>query len=107
MIPSSPIIVSGAPGSPYTRKMLGVLRYRRIPYSFVHLGTAQSRGLPQPKVALLPTFYLPGTAGELEPVTDSSPIIRRLERDYGGRSVIPPDPVAALIDFLLEDYADE
>ncbi|MES2195548.1 MAG: glutathione S-transferase family protein [Pseudomonadota bacterium] len=107
MVPSSPVIVSGAPGSPYTRKMLGVLRYRRIPYSFVHLSAAQSRGLPQPKVSLLPTFYLPGPTGKLEPVTDSSPIIRRLEREYSGRSVIPPDPVAAFIDFLLEDYGDE
>ncbi|WP_312162069.1 glutathione S-transferase N-terminal domain-containing protein [Phenylobacterium sp.] len=102
-----PIALSGAPGSPYTRKMLAVLRYRRIPYRFLPPSGPALAGLPQPKVSLLPTFYLPDENGELAAVTDSSPIIRRLEREHEGRSLIPSDPALAFIDELIEDYADE
>lgn len=102
-----PIALSGAPGSPYTRKMLAVLRYRRIPYRFLPPSGPALAGLPQPKVSLLPTFYLPDQNGELAAVTDSSPIIRRLEREHEGRSLIPSDPALAFIDELIEDYADE
>jgi len=101
------ITLLGAPGSPYTRKMLAVLRYRRIAYRFLVRGSPELKGLPQPKVALLPTFYLPGETGELEAVTDSTPLIRRLEREHAGRSVIPSDPALAFLDELIEDYADE
>jgi glutathione S-transferase len=94
----------GAPGSPYTRKMLALLRYRRIPYQLI-LGATD--GLPRPKVALLPTFYLPNAAGQIEAVVDSTPLIRRFEREYPDRAVVPTDPVGAFIDYLLEDYADE
>lgn len=104
---TAPIALSGAPGSPYTRKMLAVLRYRRIPYRFLPPSGPALAGLPQPKVALLPTFYLPDDAGDLQAVTDSTPIIRRLEREHEGRSVIPPDPALAFLDELIEDYADE
>lgn len=99
--------LSGVPGSPYTRKMLAVLRYRRIPYRFIAHVDAASRGLPASKVRLLPTFYVPGPDGALQPVTDSSPIIRRLEADYLWRSIIPADPAVAFLDMLLEDYGDE
>ena len=103
-----PIAIRGAPGSPYTRKMLAVLRYRRIPYRFlVGLWTKdQVDSLPSPKVDLLPTFYFETDDG-VEAVVDSTPIIRRLEADVLGRSVIPHDPALAFIDYLLEDYADE
>jgi len=104
---TDPIALSGAPGSPYTRKMLGVLRYRRIPYRFLPPSGPALAGLPQPKVPLLPTFYLPDEAGALQAVTDSTPIIRRLEREHAGRSVIPSDPALAFLDELIEDYADE
>ena len=100
------LALRGAPGSPYTRKMLALLRYRRIAYRLLVSHSAVA-SLPQPKVALLPTFYFPDGQGGLEAVVDSTPIIRRLERDYGGRSVIPPDPVMSFIDELLEDYGDE
>lgn len=103
----SPIALRGAPGSPYTRKMLSLLRYRHIPYRFMIRPHGPIKGYPSPKVELLPTFYMPGADGALEAVVDSSPIIRRLERDVTGRSVIPPDPVMQFIDNLLEDFADE
>jgi len=97
----------GAPGSPYSRKMLAVLRYRGIPYR-VHWGTHRNppAGYPVPKVALLPTFWFPGENG-LEAVTDSTPIIDRLDREHADRQVRPADPLLAFLDRLIEDYADE
>ena len=38
---------------------------------------------------------------------DATPLIRGLETECEGRSVIPPDPALAFLDALLEDYADE
>ncbi|MBR7618510.1 glutathione S-transferase [Phenylobacterium sp. 20VBR1] len=101
------VALSGAPGSPYTRKMLAVLRYRRIPYRFLMSGSAAQAAMRQPKVQLLPTFYLPDETGTLQAVTDSTPIIRRLEREHSGRSILPSDPALAFLDELIEDYADE
>ncbi|MBX3485612.1 glutathione S-transferase N-terminal domain-containing protein [Phenylobacterium sp.] len=100
------VTLSGVPGSPYTRKMLAVLRYRRIPYRLI-LASHSPEGLPRPKVSLLPTFYFPDAAGEIQAVTDSTPIIRRLEGMFAGRSARPSDPALALIDAILEDYGDE
>jgi len=101
------ITLEGAPGSPYTRKMLALLRYRQIPYRFLFMGDAAKLGWPQPKIRLLPTFYFPDGQGEPQPVTDSTPIIRMLEQAYPTRQVVPSNPVVALIDRLLEDYGDE
>ncbi len=102
------IELMGAPGSPYTRKMLAVLRYRRIPHNIIWgSGMMTNKNYPKPKVQLLPTFYFPDETGELEAVVDSTPIIRRLESDYRERSVIPDDEVLCFLDLLIEDYADE
>ena len=97
----------GAPGSPYTRKMLAVMRYRRIPYRLMVQGAPELAEYPKAKVPLLPTFYLPGPGGAIEAVTDSTPLIRRFEKEYPERSVIPADPALAFLDLLLEDYGDE
>ena len=102
-----PIDLMGAPGSPYTRKMLSLMRYREIPFR-VHWTTGEvPEGFPKPKVRLLPTYFLPGKDGELEAVTDSTPLIRRFEKDYEGRSVIPDNRVLSFLTDLIEDYADE
>jgi len=108
MVADDRIALTGAPGSPYTRKMIALLRYRRIPYRIMWGGHHPSpEGYPLPKVKLLPTFYFPKAGGELEAVVDSTPIARRLEADFEGRSVIPADPVIAYLDALIEDYGDE
>jgi glutathione S-transferase len=101
------LALRGAPGSPYTRKMLALLRYRHIPYQLLIPSAEVEEQLPKAKVQLLPTFYFPDEEGGVEPVVDSTPIIRTLESHYPGRSVIPSDPVLKFLDFLLEDYADE
>lgn len=104
---SEPLLLMGAPGSPYTRKMLAVLRYRRIPHALIIRGSPRLASLPAPRVELLPTFYLPNAAGSLEAVTDSTPLITRFEAEYPTRQVRPADPVLRFLDSLLEDYADE
>jgi len=99
--------IVGAPGSPYSRKLRAALRYRRIPYAWIQRGAPEARGLPRPKLELLPQLIRAGADGALAAHTDSTPLLRELEAAYSGRSLIPSDPVVACIDALLEDYADE
>ena len=104
---SAPLRIVGVPASPYSRKLRAVLRYRRIAYAWVNHGSPESRSLPQPRVSLLPQLILAGEDGALVARTDSTPLIRLLEGRTAERSVIPPDPVIAFLDALVEDYADE
>ena len=106
---AEPLLLKGAPGSPYTRKMLAYMRYRHIAYRLMigDQGDQEGRALPQPKVSLLPTFYLPNSAGELEAVVDSTPLIRRFESMFTGRETVPDAPALRLLHDLIEDYADE
>jgi len=104
---SSPLVLLGAPGSPYTRKMLAALRYRRIPYRLLVGSHRTPTDRPKPKPQLLPTFYFTNDDGSIEAVVDSTPLLRRFERDYPDRKLVPPDPAIAFLDYLLEDFADE
>lgn len=95
--------IVGVPGSPYSRKLRAVLRYRRLPMLWVNQGSPEAEALPRPKVSLLPQLILDGEAR-----TDTTPLIRELERRApNDRSVIPTDPAIAFLDALLEDYGDE
>lgn len=96
-----PLTIVGIPGSPYSRKLRAVLRYRRIPHVWVTQFSPEARGLPKPRVELLPQLVLPRDDGTLEACTDSTPLIRRLEAMYASRAVVPPDPVVAFLDALL------
>jgi glutathione S-transferase len=105
----TPLKMVGAPGSPYTRKMRALLRYRRIPYQLIIRNSREDVDLPKPKVGLIPQFILPDEADPSRVVAevDSTPLIRRFERGFSGRQAVPSDPALAFVDYLLEDYADE
>lgn len=103
------ITLIGNTPSPYTKKMLALLRYRRIQYSILWANppeVLEAKGIEPPKVALLPTFIFEDK-DEPYAMVDSTPIIRKLEQSHNGRSVVPNDPAVAFIDYLLEDFADE
>jgi glutathione S-transferase len=103
-----PLTIVGAPGSPYSRKLRAVLRYRRIPHCWVLNFSKESRDLPKPPVSLLPVLVFHDASGRpAEASIDSTPLIRRLERESAGRAVVPARPGLAFLDALLEDYADE
>ncbi len=107
-MPDDRLTIIGAVGSPYSRKLRAVLRYRRIAYSWVHQGSPEAVGLPRPRVELLPQLILPGEGGEAAARTDTTPLVRELEQRFAsGRSVIPDDPAMAFLDALIEDYGDE
>jgi len=109
-----PLEFMGVPGSPYTRKMLALLRYRRLRYRLLpgsrhraKTDVGRYRPRPEPKVPLLPTFYGLNDSGSEVAVCDSTPLIREFEALSPERSVIPDQPALALINSILEDYGDE
>ena len=109
MASPEPLRLIGVSGSPYTRKMLALLRYRRIPYAITWGQPAEvlaAMGIEPPRPVLQPTFLF-NEAGKPVAVCDSTPIIRRLETLFSGRSVIPGDPALAFLDYLIEDFGDE
>ena len=100
----------GGIGSPYTNKMLAVLRYRRVPHRFVQMGSPEELGTvhpPVPKAAqrLLPKIVWPDDSA----TNDSTFLIEELEQKYrpGVRSLRPPHGGLAFLSDLLEDWADE
>src|SRR5690606_6827275 len=98
----------GGYGSPYSRKMRAVLRYRRIPFRWIPHTSREARDVPPVPVALIPVLVFPGENGAPpSAMIDSTFQIRRLEETFRERSVLPPDPALAFIDALIEDYADE
>lgn len=110
MSSETPLRLIGGTASPYTMKMISLMRYRHIRYA-VTWGMPDTildkMGIERPKLAFMPTFLFEGDDGRPVATCDSSPIIRRLESMYDGRSVLPTDPALAFIDYLLEDFADE
>ena len=104
------IQIFGATPSPYTQKMISVFRYKHIAYeAFMGnvVGRLHKLNIEPPKPLLLPTILLKDESGELQPTTDSTPIIRRLEKEYPARKLLPEDPALSFINYLLEDFGDE
>ena len=65
--------LAGGTASPYTQKMLALLRYRRVPYAITWGQIEQAceaLGVAQPKPVFMPTFFFEEENG-LKAVTDS------------------------------------
>ncbi len=107
---SDPIKVFGNVGSPYTQKILSLLRYKNIPYTVSWGDVVQNLSfldIQPPKPLLLPTIVLKDKNGSDICKTDTTPIIRYLEDIYKDKSVIPNSYVLGFLNYLLEDFADE
>jgi glutathione S-transferase len=103
-----PLKLVGGYGSPYSRKMRAVLRFRRIPFTWILRGSKEDVGIPAVPVALIPVLVFPGEDGKPdEAMIDSTFEIKRLERIFPERSIVPRDPALAFLQGLLEDYGDE
>tara|TARA_X000000368_G_C22973170_1_gene686379 strand:+ start:19 stop:1122 length:1104 start_codon:yes stop_codon:yes gene_type:complete len=104
------IKVFGNVGSPYTQKILALLRYRNIPYSVSWGDVVHNLSLlniEPPKPVLLPTLIFKDNNNNDICKTDTTPIIRHLEKIYKDKSVIPNSPVLSFLNYVLEDFADE
>jgi glutathione S-transferase len=96
--------ILGGLGSPYSMKMLAILRYRRLPHVWVQLNDRNAYEIANVKPAVIPVIRYPD--GTLH--NDSTPMILDLERAHPGeRSIVPDDEAQAFLAFLLEDMADE
>ena len=107
---NNPIKVFGNSGSPYTQKILALLRYRNIPYQVSWGDVVHNLSLldiQPPKPVLLPTLIFEDEEKDYLCKTDTTPIIRYLEKTYEDKSVIPNNPVISFLNYLLEDFADE
>ena len=107
---NNPIKVFGNSGSPYTQKILALLRYRNIPYQVSWGDVVHNLSLldiQPPKPVLLPTLIFEDEEKNYLCKTDTTPIIRYLEKTYEDKSVIPNNPVISFLNYLLEDFADE
>ncbi|HUY29018.1 MAG TPA: glutathione S-transferase N-terminal domain-containing protein [Candidatus Binataceae bacterium] len=103
-----PLKLVGGYGSPYSRKMRAVLRYRRIEFRWIMRGSSAEVGIPAVGVALIPVLVINGENGAPdEAMIDSTFQIKRLEALVAERSIFPPDPALAFLHAMLEDYGDE
>ena len=94
----------GSLGSPYSRKMRSIMRYRRLPHDWV-LRTERNRDeIAHLKPALVPVLQYPDTD---QMKNDSTPLAYDLEDRHAGRSIMPDDPCHAFLSHLIEDMADE
>lgn len=86
---SLPIRIVGAPGSPCSRKMRALVRYRRIPHRFIVRNSRADRDLPPVPVALIPIVIV-GSNEETAPVIEESyrQLLRVLDAHLSSRPFV-------------------
>lgn len=100
----TPYRIFGSELSPYSVKVRSYFRYKAIPHEWVLRSSSNMDEFRRhAKLPLVPLVLGPdGTA-----LQDSTPILERMEAAFPEPSIHPPEPVAAFVSALLEEYADE
>ena len=101
---ATPYRIFGLELSPYSVKVRSYFRYKRIPHEWVvrHLGN-MDEFTKHAKLPLIPLVL--GADGSA--MQDSTPILETLEAQHPEPSIHPPEPHAAFVSALLEEYGDE
>jgi glutathione S-transferase len=101
---SDPYRIFGAELSPYSVKVRSYFRYKGIPHEWIVRNVHNQAEFDRyAKLPLIPLVIAPDGSA----MQDSTPIIERLEAAHPEPSIHPPDPVAAFVSALIEEYADE
>ena len=106
-----PYKVVGGDGSPYSCKLRGVFRYRRIPFLWTPQYVLSDKGMgsvfdthfPKLRARVIPVMVRPdGTYAN-----DSTPLILELEDTFSERALVPKNAGQAFLAALVEDFSDE
>jgi glutathione S-transferase len=101
---AAPYRIFGIELSPYSVKVRSYFRYKGIPHSWVvRSGDQMEEFRRYAKLPLIPLVV----AADGASLQDSTPIIETMEASYREPGIHPPDPVAAFVSALIEEYADE
>jgi glutathione S-transferase len=96
--------IFGAELSPYSVKVRSYFRFKGIPHEWIERGPAtQAEFQKYAKLPLVPLVVTPDGEG----IQDSTPILERFEALHPEPSMHPPEPVAAFVSALLEEFGDE
>ena len=98
--------VVGSLASPFSVKMRAIFRYRRIPHTWYLPRGKIAEATAHVKPAIIPKVHCPDEPDDVWHV-DSSPMAYMLEERHKARSILPTDPVQAVLAHLLEDFGDE
>ncbi len=99
-----PYRIFGAELSPYSIKVRSYFRYKGIPHEWLRRsGANQDEFKRHAKLPLVPLVVTPDDRG----MQDSTPILEAMEAEYPAPSIHPPDPTAAFVSVLLEEFGDE
>jgi len=99
-----PYRIFGSELSPYSVKVRSYFRYKDIPHRFLVRNAATQAEFQ--KLARLPLIPLVvGADGDV--LQDSTPILEAFEARLPEPSIHPPEPVAAFVSALLEEFGDE
>ena len=96
----------GSLASPFSVKMRAIFRYRRIPHVWYLNRGKIAEATAHVRPPIIPKVHCPDEPDGQWHV-DSSPMAYMLEARHSERSIVPPDPVQAVLSHILEDFGDE